>query len=255
MKIRMMTSNIWGDYFNNPIPLREDRLTGVFLKYSPDVLGMQEVTDNWHTSKTFDKLREDYFILGDNLANYVNYLPLAIKKKYTILAEGYEAFRDTPSDAKGITWAVIQDNETKEICAVCNTHMWYGLNEIKWENAMELIALMKYIQAKYNCIVFTFGDFNCNIGEYSFEILKFGGAKNLYDLTDDKDNISTYHGPQSRMEDGTIYSNLSEEGPEESIDHFIALGDNFRVIRHRLVTDKDALDVTDHCPLYVDVEF
>ena len=46
-ELRIMTSNIWGDYFGNPPHEREDALADVFLRYLPDTLAMQEVTANW----------------------------------------------------------------------------------------------------------------------------------------------------------------------------------------------------------------
>ena len=56
--MRIMTSNIWGDYFNNPVELRQEGLLNVFKKYSPDVLGLQEVTKSWYESKIFKELCE-----------------------------------------------------------------------------------------------------------------------------------------------------------------------------------------------------
>ena len=33
--IRVMTSNIWGDYFGNEVQVREDQLFEVYSKYAP----------------------------------------------------------------------------------------------------------------------------------------------------------------------------------------------------------------------------
>ena len=45
-----MTSNIWGDYFNNPVEDREKLLFDVFDRYKPDILGLQEVNKSWYKS-------------------------------------------------------------------------------------------------------------------------------------------------------------------------------------------------------------
>lgn len=41
--MRLMTTNIWGDYFDNPVDVREDNMYKVYENYSPDVIGFQEV--------------------------------------------------------------------------------------------------------------------------------------------------------------------------------------------------------------------
>ena len=39
MNVRIMTSNIWGDYFGNEVTRREDQLFEVYMKYAADVIG------------------------------------------------------------------------------------------------------------------------------------------------------------------------------------------------------------------------
>ena len=39
--IRIMSFNIWGDYFGNPVNEREDGIGRVISVYSPDILSMQ----------------------------------------------------------------------------------------------------------------------------------------------------------------------------------------------------------------------
>ena len=43
--MRIMTANIWGDYFENPVSVREKDIMTVFGKYSPDVILSKEHTD------------------------------------------------------------------------------------------------------------------------------------------------------------------------------------------------------------------
>lgn len=41
MKLRLMTSNIWGDYFGNPVEGRAEQLAAVYLHHKPDIIGLQ----------------------------------------------------------------------------------------------------------------------------------------------------------------------------------------------------------------------
>ena len=70
--MRIMTSNIWGDYFGNEVSSRENQLSDVFEKYDADVIGMQEVTDSWYKSSIFKKLSEKYMLIGTELFNNTN---------------------------------------------------------------------------------------------------------------------------------------------------------------------------------------
>ena len=96
MKLRLMTSNIWGDYFGNPVEERAQNFIDIFTRYSPDVIGIQEATTNWYKSELFDWLTNNYYLAGseyfaDGTAGKVkinneyfdstNYTVLAYKKE------------------------------------------------------------------------------------------------------------------------------------------------------------------------------
>lgn len=67
--IRLMTSNIWGDYFGNEVAVREDQLFEVYQKYACDVIGIQEVTPSWHSSALMTNMKAaGYLILNDQAA-------------------------------------------------------------------------------------------------------------------------------------------------------------------------------------------
>ena len=39
-----------------------------------------------------------------------------------------------------------------------------------------------------------------------------------------------------------------------SIDHMVGYGEGYKVSEYYIVEDQDALDATDHSPVYVDIE-
>ena len=55
-----MTSNIWGDFFGNPVPPRAPLLAAVYARYTPDVLGLQEAGPSWWKSSLIPALLEKY---------------------------------------------------------------------------------------------------------------------------------------------------------------------------------------------------
>ncbi len=291
--MRIMTSNIWGDYFNNPTVGREDQLYGIYQKYNPDVLGLQEVTRGWYKSSLLERLSHDYYFVGTELSESKNYVPMAIKKDFILLAKGFEYLENTPDVSKAITWAVVKQNGN--VLALCNTHFWWmrgnepeklrenvGVLDFSLEdhcrlramNATQLTQLMKYLNNRYSCPVFAFGDMNATATEGVFDVYKQNDVKKLLDLSEYRDSACTIHGNPVKTADGNYHGrtatkeyvaslrryfqvpdSTSDADSCVSIDHIVALGDDFKVLQYRVIEDQDALDATDHSPVYADIEF
>lgn len=291
--MRIMTSNIWGDYFNNLPSGRDAKLYGVYRKYAPDVIGFQEVTKGWYGSPLFEWLSEDYYLVGTERYETKNFVPMAIKKELPLIAKGFEYLENTPDASKAITWAVIRrDGDT---VAFCNTHFWWmrgtepeatrakkGVLDfstadhcrLRERNAEQLTALMKQLRQKYACPVFAFGDMNATIEEGVFDVYRQNGVRPLLELAAEKDTVCSIHGDPVKDEVGVFHGKRATEDyitsfrrvlclPEAtdeagfftSIDHIVALGDGFRVAQYRVIEDQDALDATDHSPVLADIEF
>lgn len=257
--MRIMTSNIWGDYFGNPVSEREAALFAVFQRYQPDILGLQEVTEGWYKSQLLERLSEDYQMVGTELYSNDNYVPLMYKKeKFTLLAKGYERLFDTPAVTKSITYAILECKADAKRYAVCNVHFWWMQgtqhDEIRRKNALQLSGLMRLLKEKFACDVIAFGDMNTTISSDVFKIYVEHGIRQLYQCAKEKDSISSHHGDPVRGEDGWYHGQKTLEDSSHSIDHIIALGESFRVLQYKVVEDQDALDATDHSPVYVDIE-
>ena len=254
--MRIMTSNIWGDYFGNPVEVRQDQLYQVFQTYQPDILGFQEVTSGWYNGTLLEKLSEEYAFAGTELYENINYVPLAYKKKYALLAKGYEFLTDTPDISKAITWAVLQDGDRK--FAVCNTHFWWKTgpehDEIRLQNARQLTALMRHLHETHRCCVFAFGDMNCTVSSGVFRIYAENGIRQLRELAVQADTVTSHHGDPLRGEDGLYHGTPSTKDYNYSIDHLVVLGEGCHVDSYRVIEDQAALDATDHSPVFADVE-
>ena len=279
-KIRIMTSNIWGDYFGNPVEVREMGLYDTFCRYNPDIIGMQEATVAWGDSRLFKLLTKEYtFVPTDAIVSkwYAdntddegvrdlmargksagqNFVPMVYKTdKYELVDCGWHHFSDTPDPSKCVNFAVLRDKATGGVFGVCSTHFWWMTGEehdrLRDKNAAEMLDVMKIIREKYNCTVFAFGDFNCKVTSTAFGVLIDGGCTNMQKSAKETSDICTLHGDPVRQDDGTYKGYTTDKGPEHSIDHIICLGES-DVSKYDVITDVDALDATDHSPVYADV--
>ena len=109
--MRIMTTNIWGSYFNNPAEVRKDDMYKVYETYAPDIIGFQEVEPQWYACDMFRRLSDDYYIVGAQPFDSFNFVPMAIRKKYKVMAFGFERLTDVKDPSKEITWAVLQEDE------------------------------------------------------------------------------------------------------------------------------------------------
>ena len=89
--IRIMTSNIWGDYFGNEVQIREDQLFEVYRKYAADVIGMQEVTPSWHQSTLMSNMKAaGYLLLNDAPVGENNYNAMLVREaRFTVRKSGF----------------------------------------------------------------------------------------------------------------------------------------------------------------------
>ena len=254
--MRIMTINVWGDYYENPVELREDGIYNTIMEYSPDVFGLQEMTPSWHNCRFFEEIKKEYECV--EICDYCH-VPLYYKKsKFELTECGWERFRDTPDDDKSVTWAVITERETGKKYGFCNTHFWWKIGEehdkIRVENAEQILTIMKNIKAKYGVPVFAFGDFNSVVDSDAFRYLEENNVYTSLKLTDDYSEIKTVRGYPVLGEDGKFHGLPVEKGAYDSLDHIITFKGEVNIIKQDVVINDEILGSTDHSPVYIDVE-
>lgn len=257
--IRIMTSNIWGDYFGNEVETREKGLYDTYLKYSPDVLGFQEVTESWHNSRMMADLKKLYTILDDAADGYNNYTVLVFRTdRFELLESGFDIYTSTDDPSKTVQWAVLKEKASGKALGVLNTHFEWRTGEqydlARESNANELTDRMEYIKKKYGCEAFAFGDMNTGLTSSVFEVFADRNVVHLSQMTESCSDFSSHHGNPVRGEDGLYHGTATEAPFEKSLDHMVALKGDFKVTEYAVVTDQPALDATDHSPVYVDIE-
>lgn len=279
--MRIMTNNIWGDYFGNEVESRQDNLFAVYEKYSPDILGFQEVTESWHKSALFEKLEENYHLIGIEKYNWYNFVPIAVKKSLEVISFGFERLHGASDKSKSICYVVAENKDTGNRIAVCNTHFWWMQgnecerdkrmlknavgekiayqspeehNALRTKNAKQLAMLMAELKEKFNCPVIAMGDMNTTISSDVFRVYEERGISHFFDKAKERDTVCSVHGNPLRGEDGKFHGKKTTEDYTSSIDHIIGLGNGYNVLCYRVIEDKEALDATDHSPVYADID-
>lgn len=253
--MRIMTSNIWGDYFGNECNTRRNGLEVTYKKYSPDILGVQEATPGWYDDALFADLSDDYVIVEGRKGNYT---PLFYKKSAFDLIEcGWELLKDTPDLSKSITYAVLKCKTSKKLICALNTHFWWQTNpgddEIREENAKQLLSKMNELKNKYDCPVFAFGDLNSVRNSLAIDYFYANGVYSCFDLADEFSNVCSIHGDPKRGNDGLYHGEKTLKDRNSSIDHIVTFKET-AVKAHFVVEDDVVLDATDHSPVYIDFE-
>lgn len=255
-----MTNNIWGNYFDNPPIERSENLIHIYDEYKPDVIGFQEVKDDWYETSLFPFLSKEYRFIGTEFLFHNNdrHVPIAVKKELNIVAYGFEYLTDTPDCSKAISWVVLQSLVNQTYFAICNTHFWWKKGEehdrIRAINAQQLSDRMWQIHQKYNCPVYAMGDMNTTLDSEVFTIFANNEIIDLYDVAERRKDRCSLHGDPKRDEKGVFRGYTTIKGHVESIDHIVALKNGYTVKEYWVIEDQEALDATDHSPVYVDIE-
>lgn len=277
--LRFLTFNIWGDYFNNPVAEREKGVEATILNSRADVVALQEVTPNWYKSQMFLNLAKAGYevVRGDEAAalrraaftgnptkEHINHEPLLYRKdRLKMLESGTEFFHLTLQTSKSVTWLVLEDKETGRRFAAFGTHFWWqhnGMesNAIRELNARHILWILADIRRKWGADLPAIlgGDLNSHVTSTDHAMLRSGGFVNAASHAEIRSTHCSHHGNPVRGEDGKWRGSL--QAPERdkakySIDH-IYYTNGIRALRHEIVTDQIALDVSDHSPVLVEFE-
>lgn len=264
--MRIYNQNIWGNMKSDQcIANRNLLIRGLIEKYAPDVCGFQEC--NPKTSRAGDTpivaLMED--IYGEVCPEYAdrNFTPLFYHRERLSLVDGgwflFEGKND--KNSKSVTWGVLEEKIGGKRFAALSVHFWW-----KWEseeddaqrraNAAQLTDFCRTLSEKYDVPMFIMGDLNSGIGSHQGEgayreMLRLG-MRDTRDLAKESTSMLTAH----------AYPVLNEEGkyvdggePFKTLDYIFCFSqmpssiDSFCVL-----TERDALDSSDHCPLLLDVQ-
>lgn len=277
--LRFLSFNIWGDYFNNPVPEREKGVEAAILKDRPHVVSLQEVTPSWYKSPMFANLKKAGYVIvrgdedaalrraaftGEKTARHINHEPLLYRRdRLKILDSGVEFFHLSLQTSKNVTWAVLKDKVSGRRFAVFGVHFWWQSNgaeshTIRELNARHVLHLLADIRRKWGSRIPAIlgGDLNSTEQSLAHAMLKSGGFVNAASNADVRSRHCSHHGNPKRDNDGKYHGALrsgKSDTPDLSIDH-IYYTCGIHALRHEIITDQFVLDVSDHSPVLVEFE-
>ena len=89
-ELRIMSHNIWcGAVYNRDLHMRD-----IYMRYLPDVLGLQEMTPNLYESRIIDLLSSEYELLTHKEAEgFTDNTPLLIRKGvFDVIDHGWHLY-------------------------------------------------------------------------------------------------------------------------------------------------------------------
>lgn len=234
--MRIMTINVWGDYYENPVELREGGIYSVVENYKPDILGLQEMTISWHDAEFMKWMKKEYTCIE---IYYLNHEPIYYRTdKFELVECGWEDMEATPDISKHITWVVLRDRETDKKIGICNTHFWWKVGEehdrIREINARQLLNRMQEIQKRYQIPVIAMGDLNCTVGSGAMNFLEANQVYSSVKLTENPCMIGTLRDYPVKGTDGRFHgTEIAEDAI--TIDHIITFKGDVAIKKHDVV--------------------
>ncbi|MBO5415777.1 MAG: endonuclease/exonuclease/phosphatase family protein [Clostridia bacterium] len=251
--IRIMSYNIlhedWGEVVPTPVAGRDKKVAELLLYYLPDVVGLQEVSDTWHSS-LYDILVEPGIYAracvksnGDanNMTTFL-YNPDTVK-----LVDEYVLDLDNNSNIRVFAVAVFEKLSDGQRFVVTNTHPAptdHGDNYTR--NITDMITLAKQELAKYSELPFIMtGDFNTyeTATETYSKILGIG----VVDAKAEAETVVNNYGSWLGWGRKPVLNG-------GSLDH-ILISPNASSKLYNTVKDNDVQHISDHAPVYADISF
>lgn len=271
--VRIMSSNVLVDFDwglgDNPVPPRAAKFFKMLEAYRPDVIGVQEQSRAW-TSAFVQYLPNGYKVINPVSTFKDQKMTAMVYNSHTLklIDSGDYKFKSKEADKKlrRVVWGVFEVKATGKRFGVTNTHLDFFKNtEPDYLNYMipeicsevdEMTATVNKIIKKYDCPVFSAGDYNTYDNRTDISPLSVYTklyAKIAEELTDSKFNCE-----ESSVGDLTevIPGSFNEDCVAMDMhdcDHIFFKGDT--VIKHfALLSYSYLYDMSDHNTIFVDAQ-
>lgn len=252
--LRIMSANIlvrykgWG---GTPVKSRALMFAEVLNKYKPDVAAIQEACSDWH--KCIEKTVGDtYEFVQPRFDLFRTSLTTMIYNKNTLNLVDSGRVKYSQGDGpqhRAITWAVFETKEDGKRFAAISTH--FDLLRLKdtekeydiiFSQAEELFSFIDELSEKYDCPVFSAGDYNAcetqgDIGEAAGVLIYEKVAEKLSDV--------------KYMTENRMYG--TEIGENDPCWDHIFLSGNAEIKAFRILSDSYLSPLSDHYPIFTDI--
>ncbi len=259
--LRIMSYNIRYDNPNDGIhrwDYRKNEVSKVLLKYSPDIIGIQEAEK--HQLNFLDKAlshyswvgvgRDDGKEKGEYTAIFYNIHRIKVLEDSTIWLSPTPKIPSKGWDAdlnRTATWVKCKDRISGQVFAVINTHYDHQGEMARLNSS---ILIKKTLKRFTNGLPFILtGDFNMEPDSGPFQLItELSAPPRIYDTQDI--SFHEHQGPNGTF-NGFGYKDTSLR----KID-YIFVGEGVKVLTHRHVSDRYGENaISDHFPVVVDLLF
>lgn len=258
-EIRIMTNNVKRDV---NIADRAGLMIKNYLRFAPDVLGLQEC-DPLAYKEVIDPILNSYDVAATKTVSNGDFsrTPILYKKdKYEKIDEWCDFLTARYTDSKTFSVVVLKDKESEKTFALINVHFAIIIGSYPKEigtdsevgnmwrvsNAKQVVEITKEITEKYGEIpVFLTGDFNSTCKHDPYQILIEVFEDTLITAKKHPDKMtSTFHRVgEMPDQNGLPYDTVFVT--KNSVDVMIS----------EIIDDKDMIDSTDHLAVIADVKF
>ena len=256
--IRIMSHNIWcGEVHNRDLHLAE-----IYFRHAPDVLALQEMTQNLYDSRLLSLLEEKYELLKPDTQGLLDNTPLLVRRGvFDVVKCGWHIYDGLNNHkSKSLAWAILRKTDDGSEIGVISTHYWWQAGPesdlARVYDAKQLTAYAHFMQVEYGVPVVAMGDLNMRIGAPGYIEMTSTGAMDMRMAAVEYASGSNTHHPYAvyNPESGEYENGPMPKGSHlNAIDHMFVYGhDQLDVRVFNVVTEQEALDVSDHCPIYVD---
>lgn len=256
--IRIMSHNIWcGEVHNRDLHLAE-----IYFRHAPDVLALQEMTQNLYDSRLLSLLEEKYELLKPDTQGLLDNTPLLVRRGvFDVVKCGWHIYDGLNNHkSKSLAWAILRKTDDGSEIGVISTHYWWQAGPesdlARVYDAKQLTAYAHFMQVEYGVPVVAMGDLNMRIGAPGYIEMTSTGATDMRMAAVEYASRSNTHHPYAvyNPESGEYENGPMPKGSHlNAIDHMFVYGHEQLDVRvFNVVTEQEALDVSDHCPIYVD---
>ena len=252
-EMRIMSFNVLCELWDSKavdVDARMQIVTATLLNYSPDVVGLQEISDKCYASLI--PLFEGSYAFVDTKTEKgkTNFSPLAYNVEKVILLEhGVKTLASgNDSRLRVISWGYFERKSDGARFIVANTH--WDLTKMPESRTLQAIEMGDFIvemKAKYNCPAITTGDYNTQDYQEQFQTYLDHSQLSDAGLTANVINRN-YKSTHDLFEEQV-------PAPEiRAIDHVFYSSD-IEALYYNMLIDKTVIDASDHFPVYADIRF
>lgn len=260
--VRIMSSNVLVDYDwgseshpgENPVPPRAAMFFEMIEAYLPDVVGVQEQSKAW--SAAFIQYLPDRYKLINPVSTYLDQkmTTLVYNSDTLDLVDSGDfkfSFEGADRRLRRVAWGIFKVKATGKYFGVTSTHFDGNIANSDIQ-VNEMLAIVNKICEKYDCPVFSVGDYNTRDNIYEHSSWSETYAKITGSLIDSKYHCETAVAGDAKDHLDEVKNNIYVRLDMPFIDHIFIKG-NAEAKTYCVLSYTYLDDMSDAFPIFADM--